>query len=86
MSAAIFTLQIADRYTKERISEVVKLEAADLSNEYEVSIIDSRRDDTWELRIKRPDGSKITSQLHRDLGDLTPAVFRIRLRELLKLL
>jgi len=40
----------------------------------------------YELWIKLPDGSKVSRNLQSAMGDLTPAVFRIRLRELFKLL
>ncbi len=86
MPAAILNLQIDNRDTRERISDVIKSESLDLSSEYEVSVVDVRREDLWDLWIKRPDGSRISRQLCGDLGELTPAVFRIRLRELIKLL
>ena len=86
MPTVVTKLQVANQNTRERIQQIIEAESADLSGEYSVSIIDSRDGDIWELSIKRPDGSEVSMQLHADMGDLSPAVMRIKLRELLKLL
>ncbi len=86
MPAVVADLQVTNQHTRERIQQIIESESSDLSDEYSVSIIDCRNDDIWELWIERPDGSKVSMQLHADMGDLTPAVMRIKLRELLKLL
>ena len=84
MPAAVLALQIPNRYERERIHEIIKAESVNLSNEYAVSIVDSGSEDIWELLIKRPDGGKVSMQLHADLGDLTPAVIRIRIQKLIR--
>ncbi len=84
MPAAIANLQVSNPYTKERIQQVIDLESAELSDEYSISIIDCAESDIWELWIERPDGHKLTLQLHADMGDLTPAIIRIKLRELIR--
>jgi len=84
MSAAVATLQVVDRSARERIQQIIALESADLSEQYLVSIIDPRNSDIWELRIERPDGGKVSMQLHADMGDLTPPIIRIKLRELIR--
>ncbi len=86
MPAAIPTVQIDNPAARERIATIIWAETLDLSNDYEVSIIDTQRNDIYELWIKLPDGSKVSRNLQSAMGDLTPAVFRIRLRELFKLL
>jgi hypothetical protein len=83
MPAAIATLQVTNPHTRERIQQIILSESSDLSGKHLISIIDSRMDDIGELRIERPDGGKASLQLHADIGDLTPAIIRIKLRELI---
>ena len=84
MFASIYELQISNPETKKRIIEVIQTETIGLSNDHVVSIIATPANDTYDFWIQQPDGRRITTQLHEDLGELTPAVLRIRLRELLK--
>ncbi len=86
MSAAIRLLQISNPETKKRISAAITGESSSLSSDYEISLFNSRENDIWELWITRPDGSRITSQLNGEIGEMTAAVFRVRLRELIKAL
>jgi hypothetical protein len=86
VSVSILELQISNPDTKERIAEVIHRETIGLPDGYAVSILDAQRDDVFDLWVKEPDGGTFSMQLHDDLGELTPAVFRIRLRELLRLL
>ncbi len=86
MSASILNVQIPNPDAKERISAIIWAETYDLSNKYEVSITDTRRNNIYELLIKLPDGNRVSRNLQGGLGDLKPAIFRFRLRELFKLL
>lgn len=86
MSASTMILQIAERFNKDNIAEIIQSETAMISNEYAVSIIDIQHNDVWDIFIQRPDGSRISMQLFGSQGDLVPAVFRRQLRELIKLL
>ncbi len=80
-------VQIANPDARERIFAIIWAEESyDLSNEFEISITDTQRNNVYELLIKSPDGNKVSRNLQGGMGDLTPAIFRLRLRELFKLL
>ena len=87
MSASILEVQISNLETKKRIIEVIQTETiglSNVSNDHVASIINTHTNDIYDFWIQGPDGERISTQLHEDLGELTPAVFRIRLREFLK--
>ena len=84
MSASISTLQIADSDKRNFITAIIWSETENLSGEFEVSIFYSGHSDRFDLVIKPPKGEVIAKPLYAKQGDLTLAVFRIRLRELLK--
>ncbi len=86
MSASVLNVQIANSDARKRISAIIWAETHDLSREYEISLTDMQNNNAYELLIKSPDGNKVARNLQDSLGDLCPAVFRHRLRELLKLL
>jgi hypothetical protein len=86
MSVHIMALQINNRDTSQRIAEVIRSETAKLADEYEVSIFNDVPNNSWNLVIRQPHGDAVTRPLYGNQGDLAPAIFRVRLRELLKLL
>lgn len=86
MPAFVCQNQVSNSYDNARIREIVWLESQHLTNEYAVSIVDSRVEDIWMLSIQSPYGEGVSRSLHRNLGELVPAVFRIRFRELLRTL
>jgi hypothetical protein len=86
MSASVQELQIANAYNRGRISAFICDETSNLSKKYKVSVLRTQQEDIWELIIERPDGNNVSRDLDLIAGDLVPSVFRIRLRELIKLL
>ena len=84
MSATVSSLQIADSETRENIQAIIESESGNLSSEHEISLMAIRNSDLWVLRVRRPDGSEILTQLYGNQGEHTLAGFRIRLRELFK--
>ncbi len=86
MSASILNVQIANPDARERILSIIWAESLDLSKECEISVTDTQRNNVYELLVKLPDGNKISRNLQGNLGDLSPAIFRLRLRELFKLI
>ncbi len=71
---------------RERIFAIIWAESYDLSNEFESSITDTQRNNVYEILIKSPDGNRVARNFQCGLGYLPPAIFRLRLRELFKLL
>jgi hypothetical protein len=85
MPASVQELQITNSYNRERISAFIRDETMNLSEKYKVSVLSTQQEDIWELIIERPDGNNVTRDLDLIAGDLVPAVFRIHLRELVKI-
>jgi hypothetical protein len=86
MTASVASLSIANKEARERIFEIIRGETLALSDKHQVSITHDGTGDVWEVWITRPNGEKVSRQLSQDQGDLVPAVFRIRFRELVKAL
>jgi hypothetical protein len=86
MPASISTLEIADSDKRNFITAIIWSETENLSGKFEVSIFYSGHSDRFDLVMKPPQGEAIAKPLYAKQGDLTLAVFRIRFRELLKML
>jgi hypothetical protein len=86
MPAFVQTIQIDNPYTRNSLAEVIHVETTDLPDELAVSILHSGRNDIWNLVIKPPNSEAASRKLFGREGDLVPAVFRIRFRELLRMI
>ncbi len=86
MPTPIVKVQIANPDERERIFSTIRPESLDFPKQYEISIAATQRGSVYEILIKSPDGNKVSRNLQESLGDLSPAIFEIRLRELFKLL
>lgn len=85
MAATLFTLKIADEDIRGRIQKIIEAETVSLSSDYELSVIDDQKNHQWKLRIKRPDGTDVSTMVDGALGEHQPSKFRIRLRELISI-
>ncbi len=86
MPAVLKILQMNDSHNRKGIVEAIRAETDAVPISCMVSILDTGDGKTWDLVIKSSEGAEVGRTLRESEGELVPAVFRIRLRELIKLI